>query len=165
MVFFGYRPEDDKENALDGVNFEYVKPVSFIHYFKQLKALNLNLLFIPLIPNAFNNTSENYNKFLEVGLYGIATLAPDVYPYNSLIKDKQNGFMFGKRENFITYLIDLFDKKNFGLIKVCGEHAHTLTQEFNYSKKNMKTFSDFFEFPEDDEVEGSDNEGEKITEQ
>src|SRR4051812_40417306 len=59
LIFFGYRPEDDTNNALKGVTFEYVKPVSIIHYFKQLKALDFDLLFIPLIQNVYNATSEN----------------------------------------------------------------------------------------------------------
>ena len=44
IVLLGYKPEEDKLNALDNVEFEYYKPVSIIHYFKYLKDAKIDLL-------------------------------------------------------------------------------------------------------------------------
>lgn len=162
LVFFGYDPEQDNLNALDGVNYEFVKPVSIIHYFKQLKALNIDLLFIPLIQNVFNITSENYNKYMELGIYSIPVIAPDIYPYNTVIRDKQNGFIFGKREDFISYLVELLSK-NIGLIRLCGNHANEeVLKVFNYSEANMDIISKIIGFHEDDDDDDdSDDESEE----
>ncbi len=144
LLFFGYRPEADTDNALDGVNFDYVKPVSIIHYFKQFKALNIDLLFIPLIQNVYNATSENYNKWLEAGLCSTPIIAPDIYPYNKIVRDKQNGFIFSNREGFVPYLKDLL-VNHFGLIKHCGNSAmEEVTKKFNFSMENIRVISGIF---------------------
>ena len=151
LVFFGYEPEQDNLNALEGVSYEFVKPVSIIHYFKQLKALNIDLLFVPLIQNVFNHTSENYNKYMEVAIYSTPVIAPDIYPYSTIIRDKQNGFIFGNRENFIPYLVDLLSK-NIGLIRLCGSHAkEEVLKVFNYSEQNMEIISNIIGFHDENE--------------
>jgi hypothetical protein len=161
LVFFGYDPEQDNIDALDGVSYEFIKPVSIIHYFKQLKSLNIDLLFIPLIQNTYNITTENYNKYLELGLYSTPVIAPDIYPYNTIIRDKQNGFIFGSRESFVAYLVDLLSK-NIGLIRLCGNHANEeILRVFNYSEQNMNIISNIIGFhdedDEDDESSGDES--------
>src|SRR5258708_7714813 len=91
LLFFGYRPENDKTNMLDGVVFEYVKPVSKIHYFKQLKACEIDLLFVPLINNTYNITSEDHDKFMEAGLMEIPIITIEIYPYSQLIASSKEG--------------------------------------------------------------------------
>ncbi len=164
LLFMGYKPEDDKDNALEGVNFDFVKPVSIIHYFKQLKSLKIDLLFVPLIQNIYNATSENYNKYLEAGLYGIPVLAPDIYPYNKVIRNEQNGFIFQSRETFIPYLKNLLGKQ-FPLIKHCGTMAHKeITEELNYSNKNIRIISGMFDLQYDeDETESEEQPQESQT--
>lgn len=151
LVFFGYRPEDDILHALDGVNFEYVKPVSIVHYFKQLNSLTIDLLFIPLIKNTYNITSENYNKYLEASVLKIPIIVPDIYPYNKLIRDTINGFMFPDREQFIPYLKNLLANQ-LGLIRLCANHANKdVIENYNYSEKNMQIISNIFEMDEDED--------------
>ncbi len=160
LVFFGYRPEDDVLNALEGVNFEYVKPVSIVHYFKQLNSLTIDLLFIPLMKTVFNTTSENYNKYLEAGALRIPIIVPDVYPYNKLIKDTINGFVFPDREQFITYIKNLLATQ-LGLVRLCANHANKdVVENYNYSQKNMEIIANLFEMDEaeDDEDEDEENE-------
>lgn len=149
IVLLGYKPEEDNTNALDGVEFEYYKPVSIIHYFKYLKEANLDMLFIPLIPNIYNATSESYKKYLEAGINSIPVIVPNIHPYNRVVHDKQNGFMYGKpedctNEHFITYLKDLL-LNNFGLIKLCGGHAYEdVKNQFDYTKSNIDVISKLF---------------------
>jgi hypothetical protein len=144
LVFFGYRHEADSLKMLDGVIFEYVKPVSINHYFKQLASLKLDMLFIPLINSKFNVTSEDFNKYLEASLLKIPVLAPDIYPYNKVIKSEVNGFIYGQRENFIAYIQELFSKK-LKLIRGCANNAnHDVVTNFNYSADNIKILSSYF---------------------
>lgn len=156
LVFFGYRPEDDVLNALEGVNFEYVKPVSIVHYFKQLHSLTIDLLFIPLMKTVFNTTSEDYKKYLEAGALRIPIIVPDIYPYNKIIKDTINGFVFPDREQFIPYLKNLL-ANNLGLIRLCANHANKdVSENFNYSQKNMIIISNLFDMGEEDDEDDDD---------
>jgi len=144
IVVLGYKSENDKLNMLKGVIFEYVKPVSIVHYFKQLSSLQIDLLFIPLVNNKYNATSENYNKYLEAGVFRIPLLAPDIYPYNKIIKSEVNGFIFGQRENFIPYLRDLLVNK-LSKIRECGAKAQEdVFKNFNYSVQNIEVLSSAF---------------------
>jgi hypothetical protein len=157
LVFFGYRPEDDVLNALEGVDFEYVKPVSIVHYYKQLNSLTIDLLFIPLIKNVFNTTSEDYKKYLEAGALRIPVIVSDVYPYNKLIKDTINGFVFPEREQFINYLKNLLATQ-LGLVRLCANHANKdVVENYNYSQKNMQIIANLFEMEESEDDEDDDN--------
>lgn len=143
IVVMGYKNENDKLNMLDGVIFEYVKPVSIIHFYKQLASLQIDLLFIPLINNVYNQSSEDSDKYLNAGAFRIPVIAPDIYPYHTLISDEVNGFIFGQRENFIPYLRELLHKK-LQLIRTCGLNAQEDVKNFNYSKDNIDILSSAF---------------------
>ncbi len=148
IVILGYKPEDDKNNTLDGVEFEYYKPVSIIHYYKYIKDINIDLLFVPLIQNIYNATSESYKKYLEAGINSIPVIAPNMYPYNRVIRDKENGFLFGEpedcgREHFIPYLKNLLQNE-FALIKHCGIQAKVDSSRFDFNKNNIKVISDLY---------------------
>ncbi len=149
IVLLGYKPEEDKSNALDGVEFEYYKPVSIIHYFKYLKDANINLLFIPLIQNVYNATSESYKKYLEAGIHYIPVIVPNINPYNMVIRDKDNGFFYGTHEDcskeyFIPYLKDLlFEGRDF--VSKCGANAYVdVTTKFDFTKENIDVISKLF---------------------
>lgn len=144
LIVMGYKNENDRLNMLKGVIFEYVKPVSIIHYFKQLASMQIDLLFIPLINNKYNATSENYNKYLEAGVFKVPIIAPDIYPYNKLITNEVNGFVYGQREDFIPYLRELLHKKS-AIIKPCGIKAQEdVFENFNYSAENLDVLSSVF---------------------
>ena len=141
LVLVGYNGQDEK--LLEEVEFEYIKPVSIIHYFKQIKALKLNLIFVPLIRNVYNITSENYNKYLEAGLMKIPILALNIFPYNKIIKDKMNGFIYQDKGEFIA-IIDMFMRER-DLISLVGQNAEKdVLENFNYSEDNIKVLSDLF---------------------
>ena len=145
LVFFGYNGADgDDDNWLEGVNFEYVKPVSIIHYFKQLKALNVDLIFIPLIRNDYNITSENYNKYLEAGCFGIPILTIRIYPYHRIITDKFNGFLYDEKEGLLPYLEHLNTQR--ALIQQVGQNAQDdVKRQFDYTRENIQVLSDLFQ--------------------
>jgi len=144
LVIYGFDGVDKNNNWLKGVDFEFVKPTSIIHYPKQLKALEIDVLFIPLIRSVFNYTSENYNKFLEAGLFSIPVLTSNIYPYNSLIIDKRNGFLFKEKHELIPYLDHLYTQRQ--LVKTVGAEVNKMVlNEFDYSADNIKTITDLFE--------------------
>ena len=116
---------------------EYTKPVSVNHYFKHIHALKVDLLFIPLQPTEYNITSENHNKFTEAAMFGIPVMVLNQYPYNDVIKDKRNGFLYESRETFITELKELL-VEHLPHIKVCGSNAYeTTTFRLSYNDENI----------------------------
>jgi glycosyltransferase involved in cell wall biosynthesis len=102
--FDGVDIETNKKCFPEGFDFEFVKPCTIIHYYKQLRNLQLDLLFVPLRKNNFNETSENYNKFLEAGLFNIPTMVYDIFPYNQIIKNGDNGIILTKKDEFVERL-------------------------------------------------------------
>ncbi len=124
IILLGYKPELDKDMSMAGINFQYSKPVSIIHWYKELKSREIDLLFIPLIQNIFNDTSENLKKYIDAGENSIPVIVCNAFPYKNVIQDGINGFVYNKREDFIYYLKNLLSKGNFPLVKICGEHAY-----------------------------------------
>lgn len=141
IILFGY---DGKGDEFEGLKYEYVKPVSIIHYFKQLKALELNLLFIPLIRSVYNATSENYNKFLEAGLFNVPVIALKMYPYKQIITDKMTGFLYNDKSEFFPNIEHL--SKNPQLLQLVGENANTKIKDgFDYDQTNIEVINQFFQ--------------------
>ncbi len=130
---------------LKGVEYEYTKPVSINHYFKHLYALKIDLLFIPIKPSVFNVTSENYNKFIEASILSIPVITLKWYPYELLIRDGRNGFLYENKDKFIDYLKNLIDKF-LPEVKKAGSQAYeTYLQYMSYSAENTKMLIDAFD--------------------
>jgi hypothetical protein len=124
---------------------EYTKPVSINHYFKHIHHLSVDLLFIPLQPTIFNQTSENYNKFMEASLFGIPIMTVNQYPYNSIVKSGRNGFLYESRETFIAELKDLLID-NLTDVKMCGLNAYeTTTVRLSYTDENISAMLNAFD--------------------
>lgn len=141
LVIYGHNAEED-EDWLNDVDFEFVKPTSIVHYFKQLKALNLDLLLILLENNLYNSTSEDYNKFLEAALFRIPVLAPNLPAYNHLIRNGFNGFLYGNKEELISAINDILIQKEE--LDTVGFYAEETMQKFSYTEENTKVIDELF---------------------
>lgn len=139
FIMLGYDGIDNKTEKSclpDGLNIEFVEPCTIIHYYKQLRNLHLDMLFIPLRNNEFNQTSENYNKYLEAGLFKIPLMVYDVFPYSEIIKNGQNGIILKKKGEFVEK-IEFFEK-NRDELKRMGDKANELVvKNFIYDKDNL----------------------------
>jgi glycosyltransferase involved in cell wall biosynthesis len=138
LIFIGYDYDEDKNkgNILEGVNFEYVKQVSIIHFFKQLQALQLDLVFIPLKKNLYNITSENINKYLECGILNIPVICLDIAPYNQIILNQRNGFVYENKESFLNDLDAILNNKD--LIKSVSEQCKKdVLENYSYNNKTI----------------------------
>jgi len=136
LIFLGYDYKEDKVKILDGVNFEYVEQVSVIHYFKQLQNLELDVVFIPLRKNIFNITSETIHKYLECGLFNIPVIVEDMFPYNQIIINERNGFLYKGKENIMSELDKILD--NYGVVKASGVQANLdVIRSFTYTPSNI----------------------------
>lgn len=142
LVVYGHNADED-ENWLTDVEFQFVKPTSLVHYFKQLKALNLDLMLILLETNLYNATSEDCNKFLEAALFNIPVLAPNLPPYNQIIRNGVNGFIYHSKQDLVNYVTDLCSMKED--INVAGLAAkETMQKYFSYTEENTKVIDGLF---------------------
>lgn len=110
-----------------GFDFEYVPPCTIVHYFKQLRNLQLDMIFVPLRQNEYNMSTENYNKFLEGGIFKVPLMVYDIHPYNQIIKNGQTGIILSKKKEFVERLE--FFEKNRDELKRMGEGAYNLVMD------------------------------------
>lgn len=130
---------------LKGVQYNYTKAVSINHWFKQLHILENNIFFIPLIKNEYNESSEEYKKFEEVGMLGVPIIAPNIHPYDMVIRNNENGFIFQNKESFIDELKVLL-VSNMHLVKICGQAASNfITSKLAYNEQNVADLNNCFD--------------------
>jgi glycosyltransferase involved in cell wall biosynthesis len=96
-------------------------------------------MFIPLKITHYNETSENYNKFLEAGVFKIPVVVANIFPYNTIIKDGENGIILNKKADLIDKIEYFMSKSNKDELKKIGENAeNTVLQNYLItSEQNM----------------------------
>ena len=139
FVLIGFDGIDNKTGKScfpENVEVENIAPCTIVHYFKQLRNANLDLLFVPLRNNEFNQTSENYNKYLEAGMFNIPLMVYNIFPYSEVIENGKNGIILQKKKEFVERLE--FFEKNRDELKRMGSSANELVlTNFVYDKDNL----------------------------
>lgn len=143
LGFDGVDYQTGKSCFPESVNFEHVKPCTIVHYFKQFQDMHLDILFIPLRHNEFNMTSENYNKFLEAGLFGVPVMVYDIYPYSEIIKNGNNGIILKKKKEFVERL-EHFEKNRDEIERMGKEAKKNVTKDFAFTKENISIIDKIF---------------------
>jgi hypothetical protein len=139
LVFYGFDGKLNGKNALDGVDFEFHRPTSIIQYFKELNSLNLDLILIPLLATDYNQSSENYNKWMEAGVMGIPVLTNgNVFPYSRLIQHQKNGFLYTQKGEIVKIIKDLVENTN-KLMGVADTASRDVKENFSFSEANIET--------------------------
>ena len=143
MGFDGIDYQTGKSCFPDGFNFEFIKPSTIVHYFKQLRNLQFDLLFIPLRKNTFNETTENYNKFLEAGMFNVPTMVYDIFPYNQVIKNGDNGILLSKKDDLIERL-KFFSEKKTELVRMGNNVNKFVLENFALTEQNIAIIDDIY---------------------
>ena len=141
--FDGVDIETNKKCFPEGFEFEFIKPCTIIHYYKQLRNLQLDLLFVPLRKNTFNETSENYNKFLEAGMFNIPTIVYDIFPYNQIIKNGDNGILLSKKDDLIERL-KFFSENKTELVRMGNNVNKFVLENFSLTEQNIAIIDDIY---------------------
>jgi hypothetical protein len=98
---------------------------------------------VPLEKNLYNITTENINKYLECGLFNIPILVEDMFPYNYVILNERNGFVYKGKENFLNEFNRLLN--NPDLIKaVSMETKKDILRSYTYTDKNIDLISSIY---------------------
>lgn len=141
--FDGIDNETKKSCYPNGLDVEKIEPCTIIHYFKQLRNAHLDMLFIPLRNTEYNQTSENYNKYIEASLFEIPVMVYEVFPYSEIINNGQNGVILQKKSEFVEKLE--FFEKNRDELKRMGKTANELVRtNFIYDKDNLPIMDDIY---------------------
>lgn len=143
LGFDGIDYQTGKSCFPDGFNFEFIKPSTIVHYFKQLRNLQFDLLFIPLRKNTFNETTENYNKFLEAGMFNVPTMVYDIFPYNQIIKNGDNGILLSKKDDLIERL-KFFSEKKTELVRMGNNVNKFVLENFALTEQNIAIIDDIY---------------------
>jgi glycosyltransferase involved in cell wall biosynthesis len=152
--FDGIDHQTGKSCFPDGFKFEHIKPSTIVHYYKQLRNLQLDVLFIPLRKNTFNETSENYNKFLEAGLFNVPTMVYDIYPYNQIIKNGDNGVLLSKKDDLIERL-KFFSENKPELSRMGNSVNKFVMDNFTLTEQNVAIIDEIYtlNYESEEEVE------------
>lgn len=146
FVMLGFDGKDkatEKSCFPEGFEFTHVNPCSIIHYYKELKNMQLDMLFIPLRQTEYNMTTENYNKFLEAGLFKIPVMVYDIFPYSELIKNGQNGIILKKKKEFVERIKHF--EENRDELKRMGDNAYQMVEDnFCYHRDNLPIIDKIF---------------------
>lgn len=127
----------------EGFEIEQVEPCTIIHYFKQLNNSNIDLLFIPLRDNEFNQTSENYNKFIEAGLFKIPVMVYNIFPYSEIINNGKNGIILNKKNEFVERL-EFFSENRDELKRMGSEANQMILDSFTFNKTNLDILNSIY---------------------
>ncbi len=150
LVMFGFDGIADGRNIIDGADagnemnrteIEFHRPTSIIQYFKELNHLNLDLVLIPLKTSDYNQTSENYNKWMECALLKIPILTNGaVFPYSKLIQDGVNGFVYKQRSD-VPKIIEGLMKTPDRLLQVAEIARTDVRENFQYTEATIATLN------------------------
>ena len=141
--FDGIDNESKKSCYPNELDVEIIEPCTIIHYFKQLRNAHLDILFIPLRNTEYNQTSENYNKYIEASLFEIPVMVYELFPYSEIINNGQNGIILQKKSEFVEKLE--FFENNRHELKRMGKTANELVRtNFIYDKDNLPIMDDIY---------------------
>lgn len=141
--FNGIDKDSEKSCFPKGMDIEHVEPCTIIHYFKQIKSSNIDLLFIPLRDNEYNQTTENYNKYLEASILKTPVMVYNIFPYNKIIENGKNGILLNKKKEFIEK-IEFFKDKKDELKRIGLESYNFVKESFTFNEKNMNLINSIF---------------------
>lgn len=141
--FDGIDNETKKNCFSESFVFIHIKPCTIVHYFKQLVNLKLDTIFVPLRKNIFNESSENYNKFLEAGILKIPLIVCDIFPYNKIIKNGDNGIILSKKDDLFERIKFFTDNKSE--LKRMGQNVNNFVLDnFSFTEQSVEILDDIY---------------------
>lgn len=94
------------------------------------------MVFVPLRKTLFNITSETINKYLECGILSIPIITLDIAPYNQIILNQRNGFIYENKENFLNDLHSILN--NPDLVKSVSEQSRVdVMNNYTYNDRTI----------------------------
>lgn len=142
LFIIGNNGKYKDKDALQGVKHTAVKPTNIMNFYALLNSLNLDLIFIPLADNQFNQTGLTYIRFMEAALFNIPVCVSRKFPpYDKLLND-EIAFLFTFKSDAVG-LIKSISKANCVLK---GAAANKFMRDNLCFNSNLAALKSLFQF-------------------
>lgn len=105
--------------------------------------MQLDILFVPLKKTTFNETSENYNKYLEAGLFKVPLMVIDAFPYNVILRDGDNGIVLNKKDDIIDKIRFFLENKP-ELTRIGNNAYNSVIENFSVNEQNVEIIDNIY---------------------
>lgn len=105
ILFFGInKNKEGWGKIVKGLEYTPEGAVPIWKYYHKLAELNPHLVLVPSDKSDYTLRSSDYKRFIDCAILGIPVITPKANPYDVLIKDKENGFLYDTDEDFCNIL-------------------------------------------------------------
>jgi len=144
LLFFGWNGKlPNGDEPLKGLQFSFIKSVSFMGYYPKLNGLVFDFVLLPLAKIPFNTHGKSFVKYLELAAFAVPVIASKLPPYVHAIEQEENGMLAATTEEWVTAIEKLIDDKDFryALGRAALKNAW---RNFSYTTKNLNHLKEFF---------------------
>ena len=144
IIIFGWSKKiAEQYGLLNELRITYEKPVPFQEYHQRLNGLAFDIGIIPLADNTYNASGRSLNRYLDFSANMIPAIVPNIFPFNSIVKEAENGFIAASDEDWINKADQLIT--NAQLRKDIGNNAFKTSWEgFSYTPKAIQRLKSIF---------------------
>ena len=143
-VIFGWSKKiAEQYGILKDLRISYEKPVPFHEYHSRLNSLAFDIGLLPLVDNSFNTSGKSFNRFLDFSANMIPVIAPNLLPFNKIIKEGENGFIASSEEEWFSKIDQLISEEQ--IRKEMGNNAFkTVWENLSYTPKTIQRLRNIF---------------------
>jgi hypothetical protein len=123
----------ENKNPLRFVNYIRVPYESMIDYYRIIWNMNPDLAIIPMKKQTFY---RSYYKILELGVFGIPTVAMNEYPYNHLLKKDLHILLAGQKKTFVNTVKVAMEKTEYRE-KLGSYFKNFVTEKYSFLNDEM----------------------------
>jgi len=144
IIIFGWSKKiAEQYGLLNELRITYEKPVPFQEYHQRLNGLAFDIGIIPLADNTYNASGRSLNRYLDFSANMIPAIVPNIFPFNSIVKEAETGFIAASDEDWINKADQLIT--NAQLRKDIGNNAFKTSWEgFSYTPKAIQRLKSIF---------------------
>lgn len=144
IIIFGWSKKiAEQYGVLNDLRITYEKPVPFLDYHQRLNSLAFDIGLLPLTDNIYNTSGRSLNRYLDFSANMIPSIVPNIFPFTSIVKEAENGFIAASDEDWINKTDQLIT--NAQLRKDIGNNAFkTAWESFSYTPKAMQRLKSIF---------------------
>lgn len=153
FIIFGIRP--DKANAIMNqfeTEFEFIEPVSIIHWFKQIHSeienKGIDAFLLLMDQNAFNVSTEGTGKIIEASIFATPVIAPAMGIYRMLLVNGQTSVLFNQKggETVYSTLTNILHKTSKKQLEMMGKSLSERIQNlFSTTKENVTFVAELYD--------------------
>jgi hypothetical protein len=152
LIFIGFdgRLPHKNKYALDKIKHTHIAHTPMVdftpknnHFLQKLLDLNIDLGWVVQKESKFNESSANYNKYLDFAMCNIPIMSSKAYPYNRIIKNGISGFVYEKKADIVA-IIDSLIKDVKLKEDVVINSIDMINNNFSYNQKKYEQMAKIY---------------------